>query len=65
MLRCYSRSPILAKCRRFTQEILLRGFGVMKTTMTLMGRPDLWRESITSLIFSLLLLLPRVGRAHP
>lgn len=41
----YSRSPILAKCRRFTQEILLRGFGVMKTTMTLMGRPDLCREA--------------------
>lgn len=40
----YSRSPILAKCNRLTQEILLRGLGVMKTTMKLMGRPDLRRE---------------------
>lgn len=37
----YSRSPILAKCNLLTQEILLRGLGVMKTTMKLMGRPDL------------------------
>lgn len=40
----YSRSPILAKCNLLTQEILLRGLGVMKTTMKLMGRPDLRRE---------------------
>ena len=40
----YSRSPILAKCNLLTQEILLSGLGVMKTTMKLMGRPDLWRE---------------------
>ena len=39
--RLYSRSPILAKCSLLTQEILLRGVGVMKTTMKLMGRPDL------------------------
>lgn len=38
----YSRSPILAKCNLLTQEILLRGLGVMKTTIKLMGRPDLW-----------------------
>lgn len=37
----YSRSPILAKCNLLTQEILLKGLGVMKTTMKLMGRPDL------------------------
>lgn len=36
-----SRSAILAKCNLLTQEILLRGLGVMKTTMKLMGRPDL------------------------
>lgn len=40
-----SRSPILAKCNLLTQEILLRGLGVMKTTMKLMGRPDLRRDS--------------------
>lgn len=40
----YSLSPIFAKCNLLTQEILLRGFGVMKTTMKLMGRPDLWTE---------------------
>lgn len=40
----HSRSPILAKCNLLTQEILLRGLGVMKTTMKLMGRPDLLRE---------------------
>lgn len=39
--RLYSRSAILAKCNLLTQEILLRGLGVMKTTMKLMGRPDL------------------------
>lgn len=39
----YSLSPIFARCNLLTQEILLRGFGVMKTTMKLMGRPDLWR----------------------
>lgn len=41
-LGLYSRSPILAKCNLLTQEILLRGLGVIKTTMKLMGRPDLW-----------------------
>lgn len=35
------RSAILAKCRRLTQEILLRGLGVLKTTVKLTGRPDL------------------------
>lgn len=44
-LGLYSRSPILAKCNLLTQEILLRGLGVMKTTMKLMGRPDLQGES--------------------
>lgn len=39
----YSLSPIFARCNLLTQEILLRGFGVMKTTMKLMGRPDLRR----------------------
>lgn len=37
----YSRRAILAKCRRLTQEILLRGLGVLRTTMKLTGRPDL------------------------
>lgn len=32
---------ILARWRRFTQEILLKGLGVLKTTMMLTGRPDL------------------------
>lgn len=40
----YLRSPILARCNLLTQEILLRGLGVMKTTMKLMGRPDLRGE---------------------
>lgn len=40
-LGLYLRSPILARCNLLTQEILLRGLGVMKTTMKLMGRPDL------------------------
>lgn len=35
------RCVILAKCRRLTQEILLSGLGVLKTTMKLTGRPDL------------------------
>lgn len=35
------RRAILAKCRRLTQEILLRGLGVFSTTMKLTGRPDL------------------------
>lgn len=35
------RCAILAKCRRLTQEILLRGLGVLRTTMKLTGRPDL------------------------
>lgn len=39
----YSLSPIFARCNLLTQEILLRGFGVMNTTMKLMGRPDLRR----------------------
>lgn len=34
----------MAKCNLLTQEILLRGLGVMKTTMKLMGRPDLRQE---------------------
>ena len=35
------RSAILDKCSRLTQEILLRGLGVLKTIMKLTGRPDL------------------------
>lgn len=36
---------ILARWSRFTQEILLRGLGVLKTTMMLTGRPDLGAKS--------------------
>lgn len=36
-----SLSAILARCNRLTQEILLRGLGVLKTTVKLTGRPDL------------------------
>lgn len=35
---------ILARCRRLTQEILLIGLGVLKTTVKLTGRPDLSRD---------------------
>lgn len=40
---------ILARCRRLTQEILLRGLGVLKTTMKLTGRPDLRSNKIHAL----------------
>lgn len=36
---------ILARCNRLTQEILLRGLGVLKTTVKLTGRPDLWENT--------------------
>lgn len=41
------RSAILARCRRLTQDILLRGLGVFSTTMKLTGRPDLQKQRHT------------------
>lgn len=47
------RCATLAKCRRLTQEILLRGLGVFSTTIKLTGRPDLQsrqRQTDTSVL---------------